>query len=77
MTKSKSKPRKKAQPKKKKVEYVYMASVDGKNLTSIFAGDFGFKFKGQMPWKVKPEILEKIQEFFPGLVKEVSAKWKP
>lgn len=77
MARSKSRPRKKAQPKKKKVVFAYVASVDGSNLTSLSNGPFNFTFKGQMPWKVKPEILEKIQELFPGLIKEVSAKWRP
>ncbi len=63
--------------KKKAKKYVYIASVDGRNLNAVSACHFEFEFNGQMPWKVEPEILEKLQELFPGLVKEVSAEWKP
>ncbi len=61
-------------PKKLKI---YMAPTTGAMPKSIQNGSFTFKFSGSPPWKVTPEVFEKIKEYMPGLVEQVSKSWKP
>ena len=56
---------------------VYIAPSGGTLPLSIQNGDFHFKFAGNPPWKVTPEVLALIEKLWPDKVKTVSSKWKP